>query len=269
MACSTPATATVQVPAFTPQQPSLPPAAPVLAPYIEVGWMFPQNPSEFCYGMAATIWCEQIPGADHYALSVTKNGQQVYTDSINAAGIQYQYAQIPGFFLFPFNNFFNSANQCAEFSSYTQGQVVVSPGDTLSFSYQACNANGCSASSPALQITNIRPGNYGTPPSGAPTSAPTGTTILQVFNPSIANLTLQFAPVSGAESYEIIDMDQGPTFYIEALSGTGNPIQFTVPQSLLQSLGLKPGSTIHLSVQARNTLGDGPVGQPTAVSLTS
>jgi hypothetical protein len=269
MACATAVSKSFKAPEFTPVQPSLPPPAPTLAPYVEVGWMFPENPSEFCYGMAATCWCQQVPDADHYTFSVTKNGQQVYTDSIEAAGIQYQYAQIPGYFLFPFDSFFNSQNPCSEFSSYTQGQVVVAPADTLVFSYQACDSSGCSGSSPALKIINIGPGNYGTPPAGAPTSAPTGTTTLQVVNPSMVNLTLQFAPVAGAESYEIIDMDEGPTFYIEGVSSTDNPIQITVPESLLQSLGLRVGSSIDLAVQAKNTLGSGPIGTPTKVVLTS
>ncbi len=264
MGCSSPTIVAVNVPAFVPPQPQLPPAAPGL-PYVEVGWMYAANPGEFGYGMAAQIWGQQMPDADHYIAIVQINGKQVWTDTIPKSVIPYQYDQITGYWFAPFDNFFNTSNG----PGYNPPTgPTVGPSDTMEFIVQACNANGCS-SSPTLSIPNIKVGNYGTPPTGIPTQAPTGTTTLQVVSASIANLTLQFSPVAQADSYEIIDMDQGPTFYIEGLNSADSPIKITVPQSLLQSLGLSPGKTINLAVQAKNLIGNGPIGPALKVTLTN
>jgi len=247
MTCSAVVTTTAQVPEFVPQLPALPPAAPGL-PYVQAQWLNPSNPAEYGNLILCRVYGQQMPDADYYVGNAWQNGTQIENQQIDKSTIPNQVVQLPGYWIY-------------------QTPPIVA-GSSMKFSVEACNSAGCSTSL-SLTVPNLQPGNYGLAPTGVPTQAPTGTTALSVVNASTANLTLSFAPVTGADGYEIIDTDLGQTSYIAGLSSTDNPIKFTVLQSLLQSLGLKAGSTITLAVQAKNLIGDGPIGPPTKVTLTN
>lgn len=254
--CSVPVIISIEVP------PALSPGTPVIAPYVEVAYGYPQNPSEFCYAMFAEVWCQQIPGAVSYNVQATVNGKVVWTDTIPQSGIPYQYAQLAGYFFAPMNNFFNTS-LCSN-TGYMTGQIQFASTDTVEFSYQACNANGCSNWSPATGAKNISSGTYGPPPTGICSAAPGAVTGVTVTNPSIGALGLKWNAVSCADAYYLIDMDQGPDFHLAGVGGTS----FTLPSTLLPSLGLKAGDTFHLGIAAYNLIGIGPI-TTVAITLTS
>jgi hypothetical protein len=215
---------------------------------VQIQYLDPGNPAYYSNLVNCAVWIPQVDGAISYSGQSTVAGTAQSPAGIDQSFIPDQEGYVPGYWRF-------------NVGPFTAGEAVTIWG-------QACNANGCSVNGPVLSIPNAQPGNYGSPPTGIPTAAPSESPTVSVVSASISDMTISVSAVTGADSFEIIDTDNGYDIG-NVGSGTGGTITFQIPASLLQSLGYAAGNTINLAAQACNIIGCGPTGQPTAITLTS